>query len=206
MKRLSLMASLLTIGLCAGAMAAPPEDSRAPRRDRDRAARNTQDRAPLGRLDSVTRGATIRTSQVVGMDIQNEQGKSVGEINDLVLDANSGKIRYAAVTYGGFLGVGNKMFAVPWEAFTVRQDQGDTDDYHLVLNVTQQQLEGATGFDEDHWPDFADRNFARELDERYGVDRRARGARQNRGVEGVDVDVERRGVDVDVDAKPKRDN
>ena len=115
--------------------------------------------------------------------------------------SNSGKIRYAAVTYGGFLGVGDKMFAVPWEAFSCKSEADDPDNYFLVLNVTESQLEGAKGFDQDNWPDFADTKFTGEIDQRYGVDRRNR--RDRPGV-NVDVDPRDGGVDVDVN-RPDRD-
>jgi sporulation protein YlmC with PRC-barrel domain len=131
-----------------------------------------------GKLDSKTRGANIRVSQLMGANIQNSQGESVGEIKDIVLDAKSGKVQYAAVTYGGFLGLGNKMFAVPFAAFKVqvaadqRDDRTiDSGDYVLILNVTQQQLEGQQGFDEDAWPNMADAKWAADLDKRYGVNR-----------------------------------
>ncbi|MBB3206795.1 sporulation protein YlmC with PRC-barrel domain [Rhodopirellula rubra] len=133
-------------------------------------------RNDAGRLDAKTRGTAIRVSQLMGLNIQNSQGESVGEINDIVLDSRTGKVRYAAVTYGGFLGVGNKMFAVPFEAFKVQVDPDeagdddiDADDYVMVLDVTQQQLEGQQGFDEDNWPNMADRRWAAELNERYNV-------------------------------------
>jgi sporulation protein YlmC with PRC-barrel domain len=143
-------------------------------------------RSAAGQLDSVTQGANIRVSQLTGMNIQNAQGKSVGSINDLVLDANSGKVRYAAVTYGGFLGIGNKMFAVPFEAFKIQRNvNGDT---VLVLNVTQQQLEGAVGFDENNWPNFADQSFTSELDKRYGIDRQMQNRSSTPGTPGVDRD------------------
>ena len=115
------------------------------------------------RSGAVAIGTNIRVSQLIGMNIENGQGKRVGEVRDIVLDANSGRVRYMAVTYGGFLGVGNKMFAVPFEAFKCRQDPDDHEEYILVLDMTQQQLEGAAGFDEDHWPNFGDNAFAREL-------------------------------------------
>lgn len=134
--------------------------------------------ADASRLDEKTTGTNIRVSQLIGLNIQNSQGESVGEIHDIVLDAKTGKVRYAAVTYGGFLGVGNKLFAVPFEAFTVQADPEevaendvDEDDYVMILNVTQQQLEGQQGFDEDHWPNMADKQWAADLDKRYGVKR-----------------------------------
>jgi sporulation protein YlmC with PRC-barrel domain len=125
----------------------------------------------IGKLDEQTSGANIRASQLIGMNIQNDRGDNVGQVNDLVIDGNSGRVRYAAVTYGGFLGVGGKMFAVPFEAFKVQQDADDRDEHVLVLNVTQEQLEGAEGFDEENWPDFANRQFTEDLDRRYKVDR-----------------------------------
>ncbi len=125
----------------------------------------------LGNLDSTVSGSNIRVSELIGMNIQNQQGESVGEINDLVLNGNSGKIRYAAVTYGGFLGMGDKMFAVPFESFRVQTQEDDHDDHVLVLNVNEKQLEGAQGFDQDNWPDFANKDFTSDVDRRFGVDR-----------------------------------
>ncbi|MFG0262396.1 MAG: PRC-barrel domain-containing protein [Novipirellula sp. JB048] len=168
------------------------QESREPVRDKTRG-------ADAGKLDAKTSGTNIRASQLIGMNIQNDRGESVGEIEDLVIDSASGRVRYAAVTYGGIIGIGNKLFAVPFAAFQFKpdpEDPDDADDYVLVLNVTQQQLEGAEGFDEDHWPNMADKNFARELDQRYGVERKARKRGRQRG---VDVDVKRDGVDVDVE-------
>jgi sporulation protein YlmC with PRC-barrel domain len=151
-----------------------------------------------GLLDSKTSGTSIRASQLIGMNIENSQQKGVGEVNDIVLDARTGEIQYVAVTYGGFLGVGNKMFAVPFAAFEVRQDPDDPDDYDdlvLVLDVTEQQLEGAKGFDEDHWPNFADENFTNDLYRRYDVKRNRPERRK------IDVSVGGNGVDVDVERK-----
>ncbi|QDV41069.1 PRC-barrel domain protein [Stieleria neptunia] len=143
--------------------------------NRERLQRRADD---AGKLDQKTRGASIRVSQLMGYNIQNSQGESVGEIKDIVIDSRTGKVKYAAVTYGGFIGLGNKLFAVPFEAFKVQvdpdevgDDDVDADDYVLVLDVTQQQLEGQEGFDEDNWPDMADKRWARELDKRYGVNR-----------------------------------
>lgn len=129
-------------------------------------------------LDEKTSGANIRVSQLMGLNLQNSRGESVGEIKDIVLDSKSGKVNYAVVTYGGFLGMGNKLFAVPFEAFKVQVDPDevgdddiDSDDYVMVLDVTQQQLEGQRGFDEDNWPNMADKQWAADLDKRYNVNR-----------------------------------
>ncbi len=110
--------------------------------DTPRAERDRPGGTQVGVLDDQTSGANFRASQLIGMNIENEKGEGVGEVNDLVIDGNAGTVRYVAVTYGGLLGVGDKMFAVPFEAFKVRRQAGDRDDYVLTLNVTQQQLEG----------------------------------------------------------------
>jgi len=203
MKRFAMIPGALTLGVCAtivGSIALAEKDD-APVQEKDRSeqritveARKPTGIPSAGRLDEKLSGANIRASQLIGMNIQNPQGEGLGEVNDIVIDAGNGRVRYAAVTYGGFLGLGNKMFAVPFRAFEVRSEKGDADDYVLVLNVTQSQLEGAEGFNEDNWPDFGDRSFTDEVDRRYGVDRQKRDR-------DVDVKVDRNGVDVDVDAE-----
>lgn len=162
-------------------------------------------RTQAGQLDDKTMGSNIRVSQLMGMNIQNSKGEGVGEIKDIVIDANTGKVRYAAVTYGGLLGVGNKMFAVPFEAFKCRTDPDDRDEHILVLNITEKQLDGHTGFDEDHWPNFADRKFAADLDTRYGVDRKMTNRdRLLSGNRDVDVKIARDRIDIDVDSDEKK--
>jgi sporulation protein YlmC with PRC-barrel domain len=154
--------TILMIITLAGSSLAQDSKPTAARRERD-------DRTQASRLDTVTDGANIRASQLMGMNIQNSAGEGVGEVKDLVLDFSNGKIKYVAVTYGGFLGIGNKMFAVPFAAFKVKPKQSDRADMALVLDVTKKQMEGAVGFDEDHWPNFADAKFEMELHKRYGV-------------------------------------
>ncbi len=147
----------------------------------------------IGIADSKTKGAAIRASQLIGMNIVNSSNKSVGKVHDIVLNGSNGKVQYLAVTYGGFLGFGDKLFAVPYEAFQHRTDPEDRTKHRLVLDVTQEQLDGAQGFDQNSWPDFADEKFTSELDRRYRIERRDHG-----GNKGVDININRRGVEVDV--------
>jgi len=151
-----------------------------------------QDQA--GVIDKKTSGSSVRASQLIGMTIHNGEGKSLGKINDLVIDAQAGRVRYAAVSYGGFLGLGDKLFAIPWAAF---QSQGGikANDHKLILNLNESQLKGGKGFDKDHWPDFGDPTMTDQLDQYYGV---ASSSNPNAGVgvavgpNGVKVDVGRR--------------
>jgi len=155
----------------------------------------------LHKLDSTTTGPGIRASKLIGMKIQNSQKESVGQIKDIVVDPNSTRIQYVAVTYGGFLGLGDKLFAVPMRAIQVQQDLDSRDRVVLVLDVTKEQMNGAQGFDESNWPNFADKNFSTEIYRRYKLEDHWNRDVQNDG--RVDVNVSRDGVKVDVDGPKK---
>jgi len=109
--------------------------------------------------------ATARASSLVGMNVKNSQGQSLGEVKDVVFDITKGEINYLAVSFGGFLGVGEKLFAVPFKAFDSAKDGNS---YHLLLNVDKATLEKAPSFDKNSWPNFADPNWARDIDAAYG--------------------------------------
>lgn len=95
--------------------------------------------------------------------VVNRDGEELGKIEDFLLDLESGRIRYAVLSFGGVLGIGNKLFAVPPEAFSV-----DGSGQRLVLDVERERLENAPGFDKDNWPDFADPLLGREIYGYYG--------------------------------------
>ncbi|HZS11202.1 MAG TPA: PRC-barrel domain-containing protein [Nitrospirales bacterium] len=105
----------------------------------------------------------LKASDVIGMKVEDTQGKKLGSIKDLVLD-NDGEIQYAVLDFGGFLGIGDKYFAVPWDALDVGKDKG-----RLALDVTKKDLKQAPGFDKNHWPDFSDRKESVTIYEFYGV-------------------------------------
>ena len=153
------------------------------------------------KLDTVTSGPGIRASKLMGMNIQNSKKESVGQIKDIVVDPMTTRIQYVAVTYGGFLGLGDKMFAVPMQAIKVQQDPDNRDRVVLVLDVTKEQMNGAQGFDEANWPNFADEKFSGELHRRYRVEDRWNNRSSRDGK--VDVNIGRDGVEVNVDGKRK---
>jgi sporulation protein YlmC with PRC-barrel domain len=88
-----------------------------------------------------------KASTFIGSPVVNAQGESLGKIEDLVLDPTTGHVTYAALSHGGILGFGGKLFAVSWEALKLQPD-GKT----FVLNVSKETLESATGFDKGNWP------------------------------------------------------
>jgi sporulation protein YlmC with PRC-barrel domain len=99
-----------------------------------------------------------------GDNVVNAAGDDLGKIEAIMLDVASGRIAYAVLSFGGFLGFGDKLFAVPWSAFTM-----DAREKRFVLDVSKDRLESAPGFDKDHWPSMADRAWATEVHSYYNV-------------------------------------
>ena len=88
---------------------------------------------------------------LIGDDVYNHKGEDLGDIKEIMLDMNNGRIAYAVLSFGGVAGIGEKLFAVPWEALKL-----DTANKRFTLNVDEERLESAPGFDKDDWPDMAD--------------------------------------------------
>ena len=101
---------------------------------------------------------------LVGNDVCNQQDDDLGDIKEIMLDMRTGRVSYAVLSFGGFLGMGEKLFAVPWEALTL-----DTENKRFVLDVKKDRLDSAPGFDSDQWPDMADANWAKGIHDYYGT-------------------------------------
>ena len=101
---------------------------------------------------------------LIGNDVYSQNNEDLGDIKEIMLDTVSGKVCYAVLSYGGFLGMGEKLFAVPWQALTL-----DTDNERFVLNVDSAKLDSAPGFDKDHWPNMADETWANSIHSYYGT-------------------------------------
>ncbi|HAT32928.1 MAG TPA: photosystem reaction center subunit H, partial [Janthinobacterium sp.] len=95
---------------------------------------------------------------LIGDHVHNLKDEHLGEIKDIMLDMRSGKIAYAVMSRGGVFTLGQKLFAVPWEALTL-----DTVNKRFTLNLDQQRFETAPGFDTDNWPDMANQAWATEV-------------------------------------------
>lgn len=100
---------------------------------------------------------------LMGEDVYNSQDEELGDIKEIMLDMETGRVAYAVLSYGGMLGMGDKLFAVPWEAL-----QLDTTNKRFILDIDKSKLENAPGFDKDDWPDMADPQFSRQLSDFYG--------------------------------------
>lgn len=120
-------------------------------------------------LDQIGVGTTpapamMSAGTLTGDDVYNLQGEDLGEIKEIMLDMRSGRVAYAVLSFGGFLGMGEKLFAVPWGALKL-----DAANKRFVLNVEKERLETAPGFDKDHWPDMADQTWGRDIHTYYGT-------------------------------------
>lgn len=100
----------------------------------------------------------MSSTSLVGNDVCNDKGEKLGNIKDLMLNMADAKVGYAVLSFSTFLGAGEKLFAVPWNALTL-----DTDNKRFVLNVEKERLKAAPGFAKDRWPDMADQTWATEI-------------------------------------------
>ena len=101
---------------------------------------------------SVPMYGVVPASKIIGEAVVNRQSENVGKIHELVIDARKNRVAYAVLSFGGILGMGNKLFAMPWEAF-----EFSTTEHKLILNVDKEKLKTAPGFEKnDKWPDFTD--------------------------------------------------
>jgi len=105
----------------------------------------------------------LSSGTITGDQVINAQGEDLGHVKELMINPDDGKIEYAVLDFGGFLGIGDKFFAVPFTQFGV-----DRDKHRMVLNVDKERLKEAPGFDKDNWPDFADAEFTSTVNSFYG--------------------------------------
>lgn len=111
---------------------------------------------------TATRPQSLSATSIEGTSVHNHSDEDLGHIKDLMIDVGAGFVRYAVLSYGGILGLGDKLFAVPWSALSV-----DTDAKCLRLDESKDRLQDAPGFDKDDWPNFADPTFGSTVSSYY---------------------------------------
>jgi hypothetical protein len=108
--------------------------------------------------------ALMGANTLLGNDVSNKDGEDLGDIKEFMIDMATGKVAYAVLSFGGVLGMGDKLFAVPWAALAL-----DTINKRFTLNVPKDVLAKAPGFEKHRWPSMADKNWARGIHEFYGT-------------------------------------
>jgi len=109
--------------------------------------------------------ALMGADTLIGDGVVNGDDDKLGDIKEIMLDMQTGQVAYAVLAFGGFLGMGEKLFAVPWQALHL-----DTTNHRFVLDVEKERLKHAPGFDKDAWPDMADVGWATQVHTFYGTD------------------------------------
>lgn len=123
---------------------------------------STTESSYVSRSSNGTLPLLLSASTLTGNDVCNTQNENLGSIKEIMLDVHSGTVRYAVLSSGGFLGIGDKLFAIPWQALAI-----DTENKRFVLDVDAEYLKNAPGFDKDNWPDMADITWAEGIHSYY---------------------------------------
>jgi len=108
--------------------------------------------------------AVLSADTLTGDSVVNLQEEDLGKIEHLMIDLEKGRVAYAVLSFGGFMGMGDKLFAIPWDALKV-----DTAEKRFVLDVDKKKLELAPGFDKEQWPDMADRTWGEDVYRYYNA-------------------------------------
>jgi sporulation protein YlmC with PRC-barrel domain len=109
--------------------------------------------------------ALMGADTLLGEDVVSAHNEKLGDIKEIMLDMNTGRVAYAVLAFHGFMGIGEKLFAVPWQALHL-----DTVGKRFILNVDKDRLKAAPGFNKDSWPDMADIGWANQVHTFYGTD------------------------------------
>jgi sporulation protein YlmC with PRC-barrel domain len=100
----------------------------------------------------------VGAGTLIGSDVYNYDDEHIGDIKEIMLNGATGEIEYVVLSFGGILGLGEKLFAVPWKALTL-----DTNNESFILNEPKERLENAPGFDKNSWPNMAEKNWINEV-------------------------------------------
>ena len=102
--------------------------------------------------------------KIIGSKVINMKGESIGKIEDLVVDIDSGRILYAVLESGGFLGIGDKLLPVPWQSLAALPSEG-----LFFLDQSKEQMEKAPAFDKNNLPNMGDRHWGEGIFKHYGI-------------------------------------
>lgn len=106
--------------------------------------------------------AIVKTKEIIDVEVKNLQEEDLGTIEEIIIDKISGKVAYVVLNSGSFLGLGGKLFALPWNAIKY-----DTNKECFLLDVSKEEFKNAPGFDKSHWPNMADPTFANSITDFY---------------------------------------
>ena len=142
---------------------------------------------------------TDKASGLIGMEVRNSENQKLGEVKDLVMDMNSGRVSYAVLSVGGFLGIGEKLIALPPGALKAT-DAGD----HLLLNADKAKIQAAPGFAATAWPAPGDPQINQFWSDLKATGSPATSETRRSGDVDVDVDTDKKKGKIEVDTDKKK--
>lgn len=113
----------------------------------------------------IIRPLALSAGTITGNGVVNALGEDLGKVEEIMLDIHSGRVIYVVISFGGFMGLGEKLFAIPWDALTL-----DTNRKVFVLNVDREMLKNAPGFDKNNWPMTGDHDWLASIYDYYGFE------------------------------------
>jgi sporulation protein YlmC with PRC-barrel domain len=102
--------------------------------------------------------SVLAAGTLEGDTVRNSAGEDLGKIDEIMIDIPTGRVAYAVLSFGGFLGMGDRLFAIPWSLLKV-----DEDEKAFILDVDKTILENAPGFDKSNWPDMSDTTWGSKV-------------------------------------------
>jgi sporulation protein YlmC with PRC-barrel domain len=116
-------------------------------------------------VQTKTNFKVLSASSLSGTHIHNPEGEHLGELEEVMIDLKTGNVAYAVLSFGGFMGFGEKLFALPWSMLTV-----DMDREIIVADLTKETLKNAPGFDKDNWPMTPEPDWLESVYSYYSID------------------------------------
>jgi sporulation protein YlmC with PRC-barrel domain len=104
----------------------------------------------------------LTATSIIGDSVENNEGENLGQIDNLMINLHTGHVEYAVIEFGSFLGMGGKLFAIPFRELRVNPAKKV-----FVLNRDKDHLKKSPGFDKTHWPDTND-HYYEYVDNYYG--------------------------------------
>lgn len=105
----------------------------------------------------------VRSDDVIGVAVENPEGENLGKIEELLINKESGQVEWIVLSFGGFLGMGDKWFPMPWRMFSY-----NTNREKFVINVDKEKLKNSPGFDKNNWPDMKVSGWDSSFSRYYG--------------------------------------
>lgn len=104
----------------------------------------------------------VKSENIIDVEVKNTAKEDLGKIEEIVIDKRSGNVCYLVLSFGGILGMGDKLFAIPWNAINY-----DKKEECFILNADKERLKNAPGFDKNNWPNMADEQWAQSIRNYY---------------------------------------